>query len=105
MVQDAGERLVMKMMLTAHRVLMSPRMERVQRYLRHHCKISISDWSTDMTVWSVLPQLQAAADYVTAMIAGTAPQPPGEAYTVLEMEAMAADIAAIMRRVPANRAA
>lgn len=82
--------------------VMSPRMARIQYYMRTHRKIPIHDWSTDQTVMQVWDQLVAAQAYIEEMMKG-AKQPDGENYSQQELGNMLVDIAAIMRRRPENR--
>ena len=76
------------MMRTTHGTTMSPRMERLWRYLRHERKIPLTDFSTDNDVERNYHRLQAALDAVPDD--GTA-------------DALRRDIASIMRRRPTAR--
>lgn len=94
-------------MVTAHGVKMSPRMERLYTFLGH-CKIAISSWSTDEQVVAEMPKLRAAMGAIEAELTGAHGDYPDlmeflVSMTDAELDALAADVAAIMRRVPAAR--
>lgn len=95
-------------MVTAHGVKMSPRMERLYTFFQIR-GIAISSWSTDAHVAAEMPNLRAAASDIEAEMAGFGHR-VSHAVEFLrnssdsELEALAADVAAIMRRTPAARA-
>lgn len=77
------------MMRTQHGATMSPRMERLWRYLRFERKIPMHDFSTDQCVERNFAALEAALAAVT----GDTPQD----------DELRRDIRAIMRRRPCSR--
>lgn len=84
-------------MKTAHGVEMSPRMERLWTFIQSR-RIQLHDWATDLDVLRELPELQVASAYL-AEGGGKDTDP----LTDREFEELRRDLAALMRRVPANR--
>lgn len=82
------------MMKTQHGVKMSPRMERLWRYIREERKISLTDFSTDQCVERELPRLREA-------MANLEKRQTAKPST--ETRHMMLDLAAIMRRLPSAR--
>lgn len=77
-------------MKTSHGAVMSPRMERLWRYLKQERKIPLSDFSTDQCVERVYSQLEAALEAI-----------PDDGTP--ENEMLYRDVRNIMRRRPAAR--
>lgn len=77
-------------MKTTKGATMSPRMERLWRYIKHERKIPLSDFSTDRCVERVYPQLEAALDAI-----------PDDGS--VENERLRRDLRTIMRRRPSAR--
>ena len=71
-------------MKTTKGATMSPRMERLWRYIKHERRIPLSDFSTDAQVERVYKQLKAA-------------------YEAAPTDELKRDLRCIMRRRPQNR--
>lgn len=85
---------------TTHGAVMSPRLSRLYTWLDDN-RIGLTDFSTDQCVERVLPRLRKLADELQAEIHARSVHPTATVPAYLVH--LAADLAAIMRRLPSAR--
>lgn len=78
------------MMRTTHGAVMSPRMERLWRYIKIERKIQLHDHSTDQCIERVFPQLEKALAAI-----------PDDG--AVDSEELRRDLQCLMRRRPSAR--
>lgn len=84
------------MRLTQKGHKMSPRMERLWRYIQDELGLPLNDWSTDQCVENEQVRLKAGEEKLVRQIAAT--QPPS-----LDLEHLLIDYRVIMNRRPSAR--